>query len=64
MRTTKPLRVAIFENDVAARGEQFQIPGLTVEVFAHADDIVTTCCLGRFDLVCVDFAMGPGRSAA
>jgi len=36
------LNVAIFDDVVAARSEHFHIPGLDVEVFAHADDAVTT----------------------
>jgi CheY-like chemotaxis protein len=55
------LRVAIFDDVVAARGEQFHIPGLDVVVFPHADDAVQTCHRGRYDLVFMDFAMGRGR---
>jgi CheY-like chemotaxis protein len=55
------LKVAIFDDVVAARHEQFHIPGLAVDVFAHADDCVTACARGRYDLVFMDFAMGPGR---
>ncbi|HEY4241107.1 MAG TPA: hypothetical protein VGM88_14895 [Kofleriaceae bacterium] len=55
------LRVAIFDDVVAARGEQFHIPGLVVDVFAHADDAAGTCQRGRYELVFMDFAMGPGR---
>lgn len=57
----RPLRVAIFDDVVFAGGELFQIPGLAVDVFAHADNALTTCGLGRYDLVFMDFAMGPGR---
>jgi len=57
----RPLRVAIFDDVVAARGELFHIPGLAVDVFAHADDAMATCGLGRYDLVFMDFAMGAGR---
>ncbi|HUH01404.1 MAG TPA: response regulator [Kofleriaceae bacterium] len=57
------LRVAIFDDVVAARREIFHIPGLAVEVFAHADDAPTVCVQGAFDVVCMDFAMGPGRKS-
>jgi CheY-like chemotaxis protein len=57
------LRVAIFDDVVAARRETFRIPGLDVEVFAHADDAVGICVEGRFDVVCMDFAMGTGRKS-
>ena len=57
----RPLRVAIFDDVVAARGELFAIPGLAVDVFPHADNALTTCGLGRYDFVFMDFAMGPGR---
>jgi hypothetical protein len=55
------LRVAIFDDVVAARGEQFHIPGLDVAVFPHADDAVRACHRGRYDVVFMDFAMGNGR---
>ena len=55
------LKVAIFDDVVAARSEQFHIPGLAVDVFAHADDAVGNCTRGSYDLVFMDFAMGPGR---
>jgi CheY-like chemotaxis protein len=55
------LRVAIFDDVVAARGEQFHIPGLDVAVFPHADDAVGACHPGRYDMVFMDFAMGSGR---
>jgi CheY-like chemotaxis protein len=56
-----PLRVAIFDDVVAARGERFHIPGLDVEVFAHADDAAAVCTARDFDVVFMDFALGPGR---
>jgi CheY-like chemotaxis protein len=56
-----PLRVAIFDDVVAARGERFHIPGLDVEVFAHADDAAAVCSTGGFDVVFMDYALGPGR---
>lgn len=55
------LKVAIYDDVVAARGEQFRIPGLDVTVFAHADDAVGQCARGGFDVVFMDFALGPGR---
>jgi len=59
--TAKPLKVAIFDDVVAARSEQFHIPGLDVVVFPHADDAVRACTRDRYDLVFMDFAMGRGR---
>ncbi len=56
-----PLTVAIFDDVVAARGERFHIPGLEVEVFAHADDAARLCATRAFDVVFMDFALGPGR---
>lgn len=53
------LRVAVFDDVVAARGERFAIPGLGVEVFADADDAVALCLAGGFEVVCMDFALGP-----
>ena len=54
------LKVVIFDDVVAARGEQFHIPGLDVAVFPHADDAVRVCSRG-FDLVFMDFSMGLGH---
>jgi hypothetical protein len=64
-----PLRVAIFDDVVAARAEQFHIPGLAVDVFAHADDVVATCAAvaadtgDLYDYVFMDFALGSDRKA-
>jgi CheY-like chemotaxis protein len=55
------LKVAIFDDVVAARGEQFHIPGLDVRVFPHADDAVRACSRVGYDVVFMDFAMGQGR---
>ena len=55
------LKVAIYDDVVAARAEQFRIPGLAVTVFAHADDAVRQCARDAFDVVFMDFALGPGR---
>ena len=57
----RPLSVAIFDDVVAARGERFHIPGLAVAVFPHADDAVRACTHHLYDLIFMDFAMGPGR---
>ena len=58
---TRPLSVAIFDDVVAARGERFHIPGLDVAVFPHADDAVRACSHNLYDLIFMDFALGPGR---
>jgi len=55
------MKVAIFDDVVAARGEQFHIPGLDVVVYPHADDAARACHRARYDLVFMDFAMGRGR---
>ena len=55
------MKVAIVDDVVAARGEQFHIPGLDVAVFSHADDAVRACHRGHYDVVFMDFAMGGGR---
>ena len=53
------LNVVIFDDVVAARGETFHIPGLTVRVVGHADDAVALCADGAYDVVFMDFHMGP-----
>jgi CheY-like chemotaxis protein len=55
------LKVAIFDDVVAARGETFHIPGLEVHVHPHADDAARLCRASAYDVVFMDFAMGPGR---
>ncbi len=57
-----PLKVAIFDDVVAARAEHFHIPGLLVDVHAHADDAVNLAATRGYDVVLMDFAMGPGRA--
>lgn len=56
-----PLRVAVFDDVVAARAEHFHIPGLAVDVYAHADDAAALATARDYDVVLMDFAMGPGR---
>ena len=57
------LRVAIFDDVVFARRETFHIPGCNVEVFAHADEAARHMTERPFDVVFMDFAMGPGRKS-
>lgn len=57
----RPLRVAIYDDVVAARGERFAIPGLEVTVYGHADDAVAQCGASGYDVVFMDYALGPGR---
>lgn len=52
------LKVAIFDDVVAARGETFHMPGLEVDVYPHADDAVDLCRHVVYDMVCMDYAMG------
>jgi CheY-like chemotaxis protein len=55
-----PLRVAIFDDVLAARREVFHIPGLEVGVYGDADDVCLICSGERPpDVVCMDYAMGP-----
>lgn len=58
------LRVAIFDDVVAARREVFHIRGLEVDVYPHADNAVDLCDEhGPYDVLFMDFAMGPGRKS-
>lgn len=57
----KPMRtisVAIYDDVVAARGEQFHIPGLEVRVYGDADDCVNQVLAEAFDVVFMDFSLG------
>ena len=51
------MRVAIFDDVIAARGEQFHIPGLEIELHADADAAESVAA----DVVCMDYAMGTGH---
>jgi CheY-like chemotaxis protein len=57
------LRVFVFDDVVAARGEEFRLPGLDVIVYAHADSAAdaTTQPRPAPDVVFMDYALGPGR---
>jgi len=56
------VRVAIFDDVVAARRETFHIRGLEVDVYGHADDAVAVCSGDpSYQVVFMDFAMGNGR---
>ena len=58
------LKVIIFDDVVAARGEVFHIPGLAVDVHPHADDSVAICTgSDRPDVVFMDYEMGRGRKS-
>lgn len=57
------LRVAIFDDVVHARGEVFHIPGLEVDVYAHADDAAGACARAGYDVVFMDYAMGKERKS-
>lgn len=59
------LKVMIFDDVVAARGEVFHIEGLAVEVFGHADDSVALCTTEGHepDVIFMDFEMGRGRKS-
>jgi CheY-like chemotaxis protein len=54
------LKVIVYDDVVAARGETFELPGLDVTVYGDADDaaLVIGAMQPPPDLVCMDFAMG------
>lgn len=59
------IRVAIFDDVLAARGEVFHIPGLEVTVYPHADEVLAVCAgeLGAVpDVLMMDYAMGPDHA--
>lgn len=58
-----PLRIAIFDDVIAARGETFSLPGLAVDVHSHADDAVALCTAEPLDVVFMDYAMGSERQS-
>jgi hypothetical protein len=56
---TSMLRVAIFDDVLAARREVFHIPGLEVGVYGDADDVCLICSGDDAPhVVCMDYAMG------
>jgi hypothetical protein len=60
--TDKPLKVAIFDDVLAARREVFHIPGLEIGVYGHADDVQNVCYTLKPDVLCMDYAMGEGHA--
>ncbi len=57
------MKVAIFDDVLAARREVFHIPGLEVDVYGDADDV--RAILSGHDapaVVCMDYAMGAGHA--
>ena len=56
-----PLRIAIYDDVVAARNELFHIPGLEVTVFSDADCAAGECLGDGFDVVFMDYALGAGH---
>jgi hypothetical protein len=58
------IKVAVFDDVLAARREQFHIPGLDVGVFSHADDVCAICHgAGAPAVVCMDYAMGQAHAS-
>jgi DNA-binding NarL/FixJ family response regulator len=57
------MRVVIFDDVLAARGENWELPGLSVEVHGDADQAagVVAAMEPPPDLICMDFAMGQGH---
>ena len=54
------IKVAIFDDVVAARNEVFHIPGLEVDVYGHADNALDVIREPNSPaVVCMDYAMGP-----
>ena len=52
------LSVIIFDDVVFARDETFNIPGLEVHVYGHADDAPALCVEHRCAVAFMDYAMG------
>ncbi len=53
------IKVAIFDDVLAARNEVFHIPGLEVDVYGHADDVLAVCAEDPPPgVVCMDYSMG------
>lgn len=55
-----PLAVAIFDDVLAARREVFHIPGLSIAVYGHADDVLLVCADPATSpaVLCMDYEMG------
>ena len=53
-----PLKVIIFDDVIFARGETFNLAGLEVHVFEHADDAPAIAESLAADIVFMDFSMG------
>ncbi len=52
------LNIAIFDDVVYARGESFNMKGLSVKVFEHADHM-KAAIEAKYHVIFMDYAMGP-----
>ncbi len=52
------MKILIFDDVVFARGETFNLPGLEVHVFEHADDAVVLADALDADFIFMDYSMG------
>ncbi len=57
------MKVVIFDDVVFARGETFNLPGLDVHVFEHADDAVALAEGLVPEIVLMDYSMGPDHQS-
>src|SRR5688572_27796810 len=55
------IRVAIFDDVLHARREVWNIPGLDIDVYGDADDVIEICGDGETppQVLFMDYAMGP-----
>ena len=53
------MKVLIFDDVIFARGETFNLPGLDVHVFEHADDAPAITEGLVADIIFMDYSMGP-----
>jgi len=57
------MKVIVFDDVVFARGETFNLPGLEVHVFEHADDAPAIAEGLSAELVFMDFSMGSNHQS-
>jgi CheY-like chemotaxis protein len=51
------VKVVIFDDVLCRRQAEYQVPGLDVKIYPHADDAVTVVTREQPDMVLMDYAM-------
>jgi CheY-like chemotaxis protein len=56
------MKVVVFDDVLCRRADEYRVPELDVQFYAHADDAVAVVARERPDVVLMDYAMAALRS--